>query len=71
MVTEQLPGDEGYVLKFFPAWENFPSQDLLADTRRMNAFIEERVRELPAQYYWVHKRFKTRPKGEPSVYAKT
>ena len=71
VVTEQLPGDEGYVLKFFPAWENFPSQDLLADTRRMNAFIEERVRELPAQYYWVHKRFKTRPKGEPSVYAKT
>jgi KDO2-lipid IV(A) lauroyltransferase len=38
------------------------------DTRRMNAFIEERVREMPEQYYWVHKRFKTRPPGEQAVY---
>ena len=39
-----------------------------ADTQRMNDFITERVREQPAQYYWLHKRFKTRPEGEPSVY---
>jgi KDO2-lipid IV(A) lauroyltransferase len=39
-----------------------------ADTRYMNAFIEERVLEMPEQYYWVHKRFKTRPEGEPRIY---
>jgi KDO2-lipid IV(A) lauroyltransferase len=67
-VTYQLPGAEGYVLKFFPAWENYPSADAAVDARRMNAFIEERVREMPEQYFWVHKRFKTRPAGEPGVY---
>jgi len=58
------------VLTFYPAWENFPTDDPVADTRRMNAFIEDRVREMPEQYYWLHKRFKTRPPGEPSPYAK-
>ena len=67
-VTRQLPGAQGYVLCFYPAWENFPTDDVEADTRRMNAFIEERVREMPEQYYWVHKRFKTRPPGEASPY---
>ena len=56
------------MLRFYPAWENFPSGDLAADTRRMNAFIEERVREMPEQYYWLHKRFKTRPPGEARFY---
>ncbi len=68
-VTRQLPGAQGYVLRFYPAWENFPTDDVEADTRRMNAFIEERVREMPEQYYWVHKRFKTRPPGQASPYA--
>jgi len=67
-VTTQLPGGEGYVLRFHPAWDNFPSGDLAADTRLMNAFIEDRVREMPEQYYWLHKRFKTRPAGEPRFY---
>ena len=67
-VTRQLPGAQGYELRFYPAWENFPSDDVAADTRRMNAFIEDRVREMPEQYYWLHKRFKTRPPGEASVY---
>ena len=67
-VTQQLPGGQGYVLKFYPAWENFPTDDMVADARRVNAFIEERVRDMPEQYFWVHKRFKTRPEGEPRVY---
>lgn len=67
-VTQQLPGAQGYVLRFYPAWENYPTDDAAADTRRMNAFIEDRVREMPEQYYWVHKRFKTRPPGVRSVY---
>jgi len=58
----------GYVIRLYPPWENFPTQDVEADTRRMNAFIEDRIREMPEQYFWVHKRFKTRPEGEPSLY---
>jgi KDO2-lipid IV(A) lauroyltransferase len=57
-----------YVTRFYPAWEDFPTQDVEADTRRMNAFIEDRIREMPEQYFWVHKRFKTRPEGEHGVY---
>ena len=67
-VTRQLPGSAGYVVKLYPAWRDFPSGDLAADARRMNAFIEERVREMPEQYYWLHKRFKTRPAGERGPY---
>ncbi len=68
LVTRQLPGSDGYVLRFYPAWENFPTDDVEADVRRMNAFIEERVMELPEQYHWLHKRFKTRPPGAERVY---
>ena len=69
-ITRQLPGGEGYVVRIYPAWENYPGSNLDADVRRMNQFIEDRVREMPEQYYWVHKRFKTRPPGEASPYAK-
>lgn len=58
----------GYVTRYYPALENYPSGDLAADVARMNAFIEERIREMPEQYFWVHKRFKTRPEGERPVY---
>lgn len=67
-VTRQLPGAQGYELRFYPAWEHYPGDDESADARRMNAFIEERVREMPEQYYWLHKRFKTRPPGEARFY---
>ena len=67
-VTRQLPGSAGYVVTLYPAWRDFPGGDPAADAQRMNAFIEERVREMPEQYYWLHKRFKTRPAGEPSPY---
>lgn len=67
-VTRQLAGSQGYELRFYPAWDNYPTGDVESDTRRMNAFIEDRVREMPEQYYWVHKRFKTRPAGERSLY---
>jgi len=67
-VTRQLPGGKGYVLRFYPAWENFPGADAESDARRMNAFIEERIREMPEQYFWLHKRFKTRPPGGARFY---
>lgn len=67
-ITRLLPGGAGYVLTFYPAWENYPSGDDIADTRRVNEFIEDRVREMPEQYFWLHKRFKTRPEGEAKFY---
>jgi Kdo2-lipid IVA lauroyltransferase/acyltransferase len=63
-VTRLLPGAAGYALTFYPAWDNYPTGDEIADTRRVNEFIEQRVREIPEQYFWLHKRFKTRPPGE-------
>ncbi|UTY56835.1 lipid A biosynthesis acyltransferase [Massilia sp. erpn] len=63
-----LPDYQGYRVKFYPVWDNYPGTDMVAATRRMNQFIEERVREYPEQYFWTHKRFKTRPDGEPSFY---
>jgi len=56
------------VVRFLPAWENYPGASVEADTRRMNAFVEEQVRQMPEQYLWVHKRFKTRPPGEAPWY---
>lgn len=67
-ITRLLPGGQGYVLTFYPAWENYPSGDDIADARRMNEFIEQRVLEMPEQYFWLHKRFKTRPDGEAGFY---
>jgi KDO2-lipid IV(A) lauroyltransferase len=66
-VTRMLPGG-GYVARLYRPWSDFPSGDDAADARRMNAFIEERVLEMPEQYHWLHKRFKTRPPGEPRFY---
>ena len=68
VVTRMLPGGEGYLVQCHPVWENFPSGDDAADARRLNEFIEERVREMPEQYFWTHKRFKTRPEGEAKWY---
>lgn len=68
VVAEALPGGQGYRVRFLPPWEHFPSADALADTAAMNRWIESEIRASPAQYLWVHKRFKTRPAGEPSLY---
>ncbi|TXL65369.1 LpxL/LpxP family acyltransferase [Zeimonas arvi] len=62
--------DEGYVVRVYPAWEDYPVGDAEADALRMNAFIEARVLEMPAQYLWTHKRFKTRPPGAPDLYGR-
>jgi KDO2-lipid IV(A) lauroyltransferase len=59
---------KGYEVNFSSVWTDFPSRDAKADTKRMNRELQELVLATPDQYYWVHKRFKTRPPGEPSVY---
>ncbi|MBO4119332.1 lauroyl acyltransferase [Cupriavidus gilardii] len=66
--TEQLPDYRGYVLRILPAWDNYPGESVTEDTRRMNAFFEDCIRPRIAEYYWVHKRFKHRPPGEPEIY---
>lgn len=58
----------GYEVQVLPAWADFPSEDPVADTALMNERLQEYINTMPAQYYWVHKRFKTRPEGEPSMY---
>ena len=58
----------GYEIRIEPALRDFPGSDVLADTTRVNAAIEVMVRAAPAQYLWVHKRFKGRPPGLPPVY---
>jgi Kdo2-lipid IVA lauroyltransferase/acyltransferase len=68
VVAEMLPGGAGYRVRYLEPWDNFPSDDPLADTARMNRWIEDEVRRNPAQYLWVHKRFKTRPPGETPFY---
>lgn len=58
----------GYVAEVSAAWANYPTDDAQADTERMNLELQAVIDTMPGQYYWVHKRFKTRPEGEPSVY---
>ncbi|NMG01959.1 lysophospholipid acyltransferase family protein [Azoarcus taiwanensis] len=65
--TRMLP-QGGYLLELGKAWTDYPSGDIEADTARMNREIETIVRTMPDQYYWVHRRFKTRPPGEPRRY---
>ena len=66
VVTRMTPS--GYDAEVHPAWTGFPTGDAVADTARMNRELEAIIRTMPDQYYWVHKRFKTRPPGEASVY---
>jgi len=67
-VTRMLPAGEGYVVRIEPPWQDFPTGDVEADTRRMNAYIEQAALAMPEQYLWMHKRFKTRPPGAARLY---
>ena len=69
VIAEMLPGGQGYRVRFLPAWRDFPgADDEVAATRRINAFIEGEIERVPAQYLWVHRRFKTRPEGQAKLY---
>lgn len=59
---------EGYDIEVLPAWKDFPTADALADTALMNLRLQAYIDSMPAQYYWVHKRFKDRPNGETPPY---
>ncbi|MDZ4145326.1 MAG: lipid A biosynthesis acyltransferase [Burkholderiales bacterium] len=68
VVAELLPGGRGYRVRFLPPWTDFPTDDAVADTALLNQRLQAMIADMPAQYYWVHKRFKTRPPGEPPLY---
>ena len=59
---------DGYVVTLLPPWQGYPGASLEEDTAHMNAVIEAEIEKMPEQYFWSHKRFKTRPPGEKGVY---
>ncbi|NNM52313.1 MAG: lipid A biosynthesis acyltransferase [Pseudomonadales bacterium] len=59
---------DGYTLVIEPPLVNFPGGDIQQDTEHMNRHVEAQIRRQPAQYFWLHKRFKTRPAGELGFY---
>jgi KDO2-lipid IV(A) lauroyltransferase len=58
----------GYDIEIGAAWQHFPTDDVTHDTATMNQHLQDWINTMPEQYYWVHKRFKTRPPGAPPVY---
>ena len=65
-ITRQVA--DGYEVEVMPAWNDFPGESVEADTAYVNRFIESQVLTMPEQYFWLHKRFKTRPPGEQRFY---
>lgn len=66
VVTSMTP--DGYEVHVHQAWAGYPTQDLVADTARMNRALEKFVLENVEEYFWAHRRFKSRPPGAPSLY---
>ncbi len=58
----------GYEMSFEPPIKNYPSDDAIADASKTNKILQDQILKAPEQYLWIHKRFKTRPKGEQSFY---
>ncbi|MDT8320112.1 MAG: lipid A biosynthesis lauroyl acyltransferase [Xanthomonadales bacterium] len=71
-VVPMFPGYDAerrvYSVTFYPALDNFPSGDMVEDLGRISAVTEQHARKFPDQYWWIHRRFKTRPEGEPAFY---
>lgn len=68
VIATYLPNYRGWQVEYLDAWPDYPGEDILQATRFMNHFIEQQISKAPAEYFWAHKRFKTRPEGEASVY---
>jgi len=68
MLPRYIEDEDIYEIEVSPVFENFPTDDPVADLARVNAVLEAQVRCAPEQYWWIHRRFKTRPPGEPGLY---
>jgi KDO2-lipid IV(A) lauroyltransferase len=68
LVVTMLPWGRGYRVRFCDAPKGFDDADPVRATRAFNDWLEQQVRQQPTQYFWVHRRFKTRPPGQPRVY---
>lgn len=68
--VERLPGAKGYRMTILPELANFPSDDPAQDAQRFNELIEAFVRRVPAQYLWIHRRFKGLDAAYPNYYAR-
>ena len=68
MITALKKNEAGYICSISKPLENFPTENPLLDTARLNQIFEQEIRLRPAEYYWVHKRFKNRPFNEASPY---
>jgi KDO2-lipid IV(A) lauroyltransferase len=68
VIASIRPGYDGWDVKFDQPWSNYPHDDIVSSTRYMNAYIEAEILKMPAEYFWTHRRFKTRPEGEANVY---
>ncbi|WP_422909947.1 lipid A biosynthesis lauroyl acyltransferase [Pseudomonas sp. MAC6] len=67
---QRLPDGQGYRLVIHPPLADFPTESEEADCLRVNQWIEQAISQCPEQYLWAHRRFKTRPEGEPKLYKK-
>ena len=67
---KRINGGKSYHLEIHPPLENFPGENEVADATQINAFLESYLRDNPADYIWVHQRFRTRPEGESPIYPK-
>jgi len=68
LLSAYREGKNGSVIEIEPLLENYPTEDDVADTQRWSSWLEEKIRQHPEDYLWMHKRFKTRPEGENSFY---
>jgi len=67
-VPRRLPHGKGYELVVLPSVEDISTESKAATAARMNQIVEESILMAPEQYMWLHRRFKTRPEGEPKLY---
>ncbi|MBR7801007.1 LpxL/LpxP family acyltransferase [Undibacterium fentianense] len=68
VIASIRPNYDGWNVKFDHAWTEYPHADIVSSTRFMNSYIEAEILHMPAEYFWTHRRFKTRPEGESNVY---
>lgn len=61
---------QGYRMIVEAPLEHYPSDDPVADATRYNEIVEQWIRQAPAQYNWIHRRFKNQPDGSRTIYKK-